>query len=157
MVNDLKPIIVKGFNELSSEIQISVIKATPQPEFASQAIALYSKAGSYRGAESLGESLILPMANCFSVADVQKILKAVEENSQIYDASGTPAILDELFEKTTQYLPDLRESWKSLFEFLFSKYSRWYDEVEAYDVWSGTNWESLVNRLKAAGVSLPPE
>ncbi|MCY7331603.1 MAG: hypothetical protein LH649_02875 [Pseudanabaena sp. CAN_BIN31] len=156
LVDDLKPIIVKGFNELSQQIQISVIKAIPQPEFAAQAIALYLKAGGFREAERLGESLILPMANCFSVTDIKKILKVVEENDQIYDASGTPAILDQLCEKTERYLPDLRESWQSLFDFIFPKYSRLYDETENADIWSDTNWESLANRLKSAGVSLPP-
>ena len=145
VIDDLKPIIVEGFERISPELQISIIKSTPQPEFADRAIALYSEAGSYRSAESLGESLILPMARCFSVSDIQKILKVAQENNQIYDASGTPAILDELYEKTKQYLPDLHESWKSFFEFLSLECS----------VWSGTNWESLVNHLKAAGVSLP--
>lgn len=155
VIDDLKPIIVREFKHFSSEVQISIIKSIPQPEFADQAISLYSEAGSYRGAESLGESLILPMARCFSASDIQKVLKAAQENSQIYDASGTPAILDELYEKTKQYLPDLRESWKSFFEFLFSKYSRYYDEEGNPDVWSETNWESLANHLKAAGISLP--
>jgi len=157
VVDDLKPIIVEGFKELSSEIQISIINSTPQPEFADQAVILYSEAGSYRGAESLGELLILPMAGCFSVSDIQKVLKAVQENKQIYDASGTPAILDELYEKTKQHLPYLCESWKSFFQSLFSKlYSKDYEEYDS-DVWSGTNWESLVNHLKAAGISLSPE
>lgn len=155
VVDDLKPIIVEGFKRISSELQIRIIESTPQPEFADRAIALYSEAGSYRDAERLGESLILPMARCFSVSDIQKILKVAQENNQIYNASGTPAILDELCEKTKQYLPDLHESWKSFFEFLFSKYSRDYDEEDNSDVWSETNWGSLVNHLKAAGVSLP--
>jgi hypothetical protein len=157
VIDDLKPTIVEGFEKLSSELQISVIKSTPQPDFADRAIALYSEAGSYRGAEYLGESLILPMAGagCFIVTDIQKVLKAAQENNQIYDASGTPAILDELYEKTKQYLPDLHESWKSFFDFLFPKYSRRYNEADNSDVWSETNWESLVNHLKAAGVSLP--
>jgi len=157
VVDDLKPIVVEGFKKLSSEIQISIIKSTPQPEFADQAVILYSEAGSYRGAESLGESLILPMAGCFSVSDIQKVLKAVQENDQIYDAAGTPAILDELYEKTKQHLPYLYENWKSFFRFIYSeKYSRSYEEYDS-DFWSGTNWESLVNHLKAAGISLSPE
>jgi hypothetical protein len=155
VIDDLKPIIVEGFKKISPELQISIIKSIPQPEFADRAIALYSEAGSYRDAESLGESLILPMARCFSVSDIQKVLTAAQENNQIYDASGTPAILDELYETTKQYLPDLRESWQSFFEFLFSKYSRYYDKEDNPDVWSKTNWESLVNHLKAAGISLP--
>jgi hypothetical protein len=157
VVDELKPIIVEGFRKLPSEIQISIINSTPQPEFADRAIVLYSKASTYRGAESLGESLILPMARCFSVVDVQRILKVVQENNQIYDASGTPAILDELYEKTRHYIPELREIWKSLFEFLLSKYFRQYDREDNPNVWGGTNWESLANHLKAEGVSLPPE
>jgi hypothetical protein len=156
-VNDLKLLIIERLKYLAPDVQMSVIRATPQPEFATQAIALYSSASSYRGAESLGESLIRPMANCFSVADVQKILKVVEENDQIYNASGTPAILDELLEKTKKYFPELRESWKLLFESLYLKYSRWCKNAESDELWGKTSWENLVNRLRAEGVSLPPE
>lgn len=156
-VNDLKSIIIERFKYLPPDVQMSVIRATPQPEFAAQAIALYSSASSYRGAEVLGASLIRPMANCFSVADVQKILKVVEDNDQIYAASGTPAILNELFEKTKQYLPELRESWASFFESLYLKYSRWYKNAESDKLWSKTSWKNMVNRLRAEGVSFPPE
>lgn len=156
-VDDLSPTIIQGFKEFPPKMQMIVIGSMPRSEFASQAIFLYSEADSYRGAESLGESLILRMASYFSVEDIQKILKVVEENNQIHNASGTPAILGQLFEKTEQYLPELRESWKSLFEFLFTKYAGWYDGTENADIWSETSWESLANRLKVAGVSLPPE
>lgn len=157
-IDDLRPTILQGFKKLPPKVQINIIKFTPRPEFADQAISLYSEADSYRGAEILGESLILRMASCFSSTDVQKILKVVEGNKQIYDASGTPAILDQLYEKTERYLPGLHESWKSLFEFLFcKKYAKLYDKIEGSDFWSETSWESLVNRLKVAGVGLPPE
>lgn len=153
-VNDLKLVIIEAFNKLSSEMQISIIKMTPQPEFTAQAIALYSEASSYRHAESLGKSVILPMSNFFSVTDVQNILKVVEENNQIYDASGTPVILSELFEKTKQYLPELCESWKSFFSFASNIYGIDADEVENPETWNRTQWEKLVYLLQKEGVSL---
>jgi len=119
--------------------------------------ALYSEANSFRGAERLGESLILPMASYFSAIDVQNILKVVQGNYQIYNASGTPAILKVLFEKTKQYLPEICESWRALFEYLLPKYSSLPSQLLSPDIWVETGWESLVNTLKAAGISIPPE
>ena len=157
VVDDLKSIIVEWFKKIPLELQISIIKSTPQPEFTDQAITLYSGADSYRDAEKLGELLILPMVRCFSVSDIQKVLKVVQENDQIWNASGTPVILQELYEKTKHYFPNLRKSWELFFEFLFSEHSRYYDEEDNADVWSKTKWESLVNQLKVAGVILPPK
>lgn len=156
-VSDLKPIIIEGFNTLPSEIQRSVIKTTPQPEFAARAITLYSEASSYRGAERLGESLILPMINCFSMSDIKEVLEVVQENNQIYEASGTPAIIGELFEQTKRHLPDLRKSWEALFEFLFSRYEYEGWEEDEDDFWEDRGWESLANQLRAVGVKVAPD
>jgi len=146
VINELKPILIEAFNRLTPQLQISVIANTPQPEFADRAIALYSDAGGFREAESLGKSLILPMISYFSVADIQKILKVVQQNYQIWSASGTPAILEELYDGNKQPLLHLRESWISLFEFLIP-----YE----YRLWSETPWKGLAKRLETAGISLP--
>ena len=78
VVEELKPIIIQGLIKLPANLQIKIISSVPRPQFSAQAIALYSEAGSYRGAESLGEELILPMASHFSAMDVQKILETVQ-------------------------------------------------------------------------------
>jgi hypothetical protein len=161
VINDLKPIIIEIFNGFSVakqiNIMINIIKSLPQPEFAEQAIKLYSGAGSYRSAESLGESLILPMIGCFCLTDIQKILKVVQENDQIYDAGGTPKIMLEIYEKTNQHLQNLKENWKELFKVLWDKkYSYWYEQDPKLDVWDDSGWASLANHLKSV-VKLPPD
>jgi hypothetical protein len=158
VISDLKPIIIEIFNDFSVAKQINIIKSIPQPEFAEQAIKLYSGSGSYRSAESLGESLILPMIACFRLTDIQKILKVVQENDQIYDAGGTPKIMLEIYEKTNQHLPSLKENWKELFKILWDKkYSYWYKEDPKLDVWDDSGWASLANHLKSVGIKLPPD
>ncbi|WP_055076637.1 hypothetical protein [Pseudanabaena sp. 'Roaring Creek'] len=158
VISDLKSIIIEIFNKLPTLKQVTIIKLIPQPEFAEQAIKLYSGASSYRGAESLGESLILPMVGCFCLTDIQKILKVVQENDQIYDAGGTPKIMLEMYEKTNQYLSSLKENWKELFKVLWDKkYSYWYEQDPKLDVWDDSGWASLANHLKSVGIKLPPE
>lgn len=159
-IDELKPIIIKLFEELPLENKIFYIKRTLHPEFSDQAISIYSSVNGYRTAESLGESLILPMSSYFSVNDIRKFLKVVQENKQIWDASGTPRILANFLDKTRQNLPYLHEDWKSFFSFLFTKYSASSTQFEResnVNFWSETIWEILASKLKDSGVSLPPE
>lgn len=156
IISDLKSIIIEIFNSFSVAKQINIIKSVPQPEFAEQAIKLYSKPSSFRDAEFLGESLILPMISCFCLTDIQKTLKVVQENHQIYDATGTPKIMVEIYEKTNQYLQSLKENWKELFKILWDKkYSSWYEQ--GLIIWDDTGWASLASHLKSDGIKLPPE
>jgi hypothetical protein len=144
VISDLKPIIVEIFNKRPVAKQINIIKSLPHPAFAEQAIKLYSESGSFREAESLGESLILPMIDCFCLTDIH--------------AGGTPKIMLEIYEKTNQYLPSLKENWKELFKILWDeKYSYDYEEETKLDVWDDSGWASLANHLKSVDIKLPPD
>ncbi len=152
-VEELKPLIVNAFNSLTPESQIGVIASTPRPEFADRAIQIYSSASSFRGAESLGTSVIIPMIRYFSGNDVIKILEVVKKNGQIWDAAGTPTILEELFDGTIKQINISRNAWKELFDFLAPHHS-WYVE-KGWD-WSNSNWIGLIKKLEKVGINIPP-
>jgi hypothetical protein len=150
---ELKPLIINAFNSLKPESQIGVIASTPRPEFAERAIQIYSSATSFREAESLGTSLIIPMIRYFSGDDVVKILEAVKKNRQIWDAAGTPAILEELFDGTIKQISTTRNAWKEFFEFLAPHHS-WY--IDKGMDWSNSNWIGLIKKVEKVGITVPP-
>jgi len=152
-VEELKPIIVSTFNSLKTESQISVIRSAPRPEFAEKAIEIYSSASSFREAESLGASVISPMIQYFSGDAVVKILETVKQNGQIWNAAGTPSLLEELFDGTIKYISITRDAWKKLFEFLAPQYS-WY--VSREKNWSNTGWIGLIKKVEKIDIAVPP-
>lgn len=151
-VEELRPIIINAFYSLKADSQIGVIASIPRPEFAERAIQIYSSASSYRGAESLGASVIAPMIQHFSSAEVVKVLETVKQNNQIWDAGGTPKVLEELFDGTVKHITVTRNAWKELFDFLAQKYS-WYVK-QGWD-WSNSNWTDLIKRVERNGITVP--
>ncbi len=111
-VAPLKNIIWGKFQSQSPDWQQSVIADHPRPEFAPFAAALYARAASFRHAESLGAAVVLPLTKYFTAAQVGEILSAVETNSQIKTASGSPAIIEQLYDDTQHLLAQTGERWR---------------------------------------------
>lgn len=110
-IGTLSDVVLNRFDSFDEDIQVAIIAEHPSKKFVSRAIKIYSEASSFRHAEHLGQSLILPLAKCFSSEDVIKVLAAASENGQIWHAGGTPGILEQLFDQTTVLLDDTRTSW----------------------------------------------
>jgi hypothetical protein len=93
------------------------------------------------------------MIQHFSGDDVVKVLETVKQNNQIWDAAGTPSLLEELFDGTIKHISVTRNAWKELFEFLAPKYS-WY--VSQGWNWSNSSWTGLIRRVEKIGITVPP-
>lgn len=111
-IPELSEIIVSRFNSFDIPTQTSIIASHPRPEFADTAIEIYSKAGGYRYAEILGQTLITRLASCFQPLHIEALLKAVADNGQIWGASGTPKVLEVVFDETHSLLPDTKVHWE---------------------------------------------
>lgn len=109
----LSEILVGRFNGFDAPAKISIIAEHPRTELVAPGIELYSHAGSYRYAEQLGQSVILPLAPFFTTPDLQAVLTAAADNGQIWDAAGTPDILEKLFDLTKPQLPASRPHWQA--------------------------------------------
>ena len=104
------------FESFDEDVQIDLISDHPKKEFVNRGIELYADAGTYRHAEALGWSVILPLAQCFEAEDVEAVLKAASSNSQIWLAGGTTEILERLFDITLPLLSDTRSRWMEFVE-----------------------------------------
>ncbi len=110
-IGPLSDVVLNRFDSFDEDVQVAIIAEHPTKKFVSRAIKIYADAGSFRHAEHLGQSLILPLATCFSSEDVKSVLAAASENCQIWHAGGTPEILEQLFDQTNVLLNDTRASW----------------------------------------------
>lgn len=62
----------------------------------------------------LGRALMVRLATFFTDDDIRRILEAVMGNGQIGGASGTPGILDTVFDLSRSVLPGARPHWQTL-------------------------------------------
>jgi len=120
-----------------------IIKANPIPEFIPYVIERFQKAGSFRSAEQLAESLILPVATQLSYDQLLEIHTAIESNPQIWDASGIKEILVDLFDRTITLLPQSGEAWIAL-----------YNAIDA-KTFHSDRYAALKIRLEKEGFELP--
>ncbi|WP_210879913.1 hypothetical protein [Roseovarius autotrophicus] len=109
----LSEILLDRFNGFDSTAKISIISEHARRELVPAGIELYGRAGSFRDAEQLGQSVVLPLAPYFTADHLHAILAAVADNGQIWDAAGTPEILEQAFELTKPILGQTRDYWQA--------------------------------------------
>lgn len=89
------------------------IAVRPDPLFVSHAPALLRGARSYRSAEAIFESGVLPLASWFDVDTLRAVLDAWARNNQCVLAGAMPDNAVHLFERSRGLLPESLEDWKS--------------------------------------------
>ena len=129
-IKPLAKILKAKVVELDRGETISVISGDPRAELIERALEVYSGAGSFRSAEELGDFVIVPVAPYFEPAHVEKLLKEVEVNSQIWCAYRTPIVLEQVFNKTIHILPKTRKYWQAFVDKQIKRYAG--DETEYY-------------------------
>jgi hypothetical protein len=114
-VDEFRSLLFKRIDGFTSEEKERVITESPRAEFIDIAVRLYCDAGSYRGAERLGASVLLPIAGYFSSKHVVNVLLEAKDNSQITRASLSPSIIERFLDITSKYLSDadVRAAWKA--------------------------------------------
>ena len=112
LIEPLGSILLDRFNGFDDTTKTSIISEHPKKELVPSGINIYAEAGSFRKAERLGQSIILPLAPFFQAEDIESILNAASENGQIWNASGTPEILKQLFNQTRHLLQESRPHWQ---------------------------------------------
>jgi hypothetical protein len=88
----------------------------PDALFVPFAPSLLRRAPSFRSAEAIFESGILPLAEWYSLSDVQAILVAWHENNQCVMAGAMPGNAAQLFEATRSLLPDSLDAWRDFLQ-----------------------------------------
>ena len=112
-IPELASILVGRFESFEQDVQIGIISQIPRREFITQAIRIYGDASGWRAAEQRGRVLMIPLAPLMNADDVRVMLEAVQENDQIWGASGTSAILETVFDATRSLLAQSRPHWQA--------------------------------------------
>lgn len=95
-------------------------------------IDIYATAGSYRDAERLGQTVVIPLAPHFGAEDIGRLLDAVLGNSQISYASGTADVLLEVFKLTSASLPASRDHWQRFIDEMTAQHGGKTDTPYSY-------------------------
>lgn len=141
---DLGPILTNMFFGAEDVAQMNVISNNPQSEFTGKAIELYLSATNYRSAEYLGKAVIIPMLRYFSANDIVTIINGVQNNRQIWEASGTKDILNALFDKSVAHFETTKSAWKE-----FAENTLKYHEASDY-----YSYPELRQKLQVRGIDI---
>lgn len=88
------------------------IVVAPRADYLDRAIQEYRSAGSFRGAEQVGQELIVPLASVMDVNHISEVLVVARSNNQIYDAGGTQDILCAFFDMVKQHHNANKQDWQ---------------------------------------------
>lgn len=111
-IPELAAILLPRFDSFKQDVQIGIISQTPRREFIAPAIRIYGDSGSWRTAEERGRALMIPLAPWMTADEVHAMLEAVKGNSQIYEASDTPAVLEQVFESSKAAIGGSKPHWQ---------------------------------------------
>ncbi|MEF8704100.1 MAG: hypothetical protein V5B32_12815 [Candidatus Accumulibacter sp. UW26] len=123
-IPELANILVARFESFDQDVQIGIISQNPRREFVTTAIRIYGDSGNWRTAEQRGRALMIPLAPLMSADELKAMLEAVKENSQIYWASGTPDILEQVFDLSKSAISETKPHWQSFVEEMTKKNHR---------------------------------
>lgn len=112
-IPELAAILLARFDSFEQEVQVGIISQTPRREFIAPAIRIYGESGGWRTAEQRGRALMVPLAPLMNADEVNAMLEAIKENGQIYEASGTPGVLEQVFDLTKSVIGETNPQWQS--------------------------------------------
>lgn len=113
VIPELAEILLARFAAFDQDTQIGIISQNPRREFVAPAIQIYGESGAWRVAEQHGRSLMIPLAPLMNADDVNSMLEAVKGNGQIYQASETPDVLKQVFERSRGIIAETRQYWQA--------------------------------------------
>ena len=112
MLDELRPLLLRKLEQMNSADKAELFRRYPRTEFVDPAIDLFKAAGGWRYAEQLATSVIVPLSENFSAADIKRLLEVVAGNDQICEASGMPEPITEVFHKTEHLHPQTQVYWQ---------------------------------------------
>ncbi|MBC8434744.1 MAG: hypothetical protein H8D93_00575, partial [Verrucomicrobia bacterium] len=117
-IEALRRPIMEAFAGFDTMTKWYLLSLNPRRELAHEIVDLYADVGSFRGAESFGTNILLPIASSLSASQVQDVLKAIQTNNQLHFAKGTPEIVSQFFELTGRHHITTTKAWQDLMGFL---------------------------------------
>lgn len=129
-IDELREAITDPLKSLSDTELAKAISYGPHIEYAEMAIKSFAIARSFRDAEALAKSLIIPLATVFESKHIKAILDAAAINTQIYSAAEMNDILKQFYDLTPHTRPDANSAWASFIEEMLIKNPDTYTSQE---------------------------
>ncbi|MDR3298640.1 MAG: hypothetical protein LBU43_01225 [Candidatus Accumulibacter sp.] len=120
-IPELAAILLARFDSFDQDVQFGIISQTPRREFIAPAIRIYGDSGSWRMAEQRGRALMIPLAPLMNADEVKAMLEVVRGNSQIYAASGTPAVLEQVVDSSKSAIGGAKPHWQEFVDEMTKK------------------------------------
>jgi hypothetical protein len=120
-IPELAAVLLARLDSFKQDVQIGIISQTPRREFISHAIRIYGDSGGWRAAEERARALMVPLAPFMNADDVQAMLEVIKGNSQIYEASGTPDLLEQVFDSSKTVIGDAKPHWQDFVDVMTMK------------------------------------
>ncbi len=120
-IPELASILFERFDCFDEDVQTFFISQTPRREFITRAIHIYGDSGGWRIAEERARVLMIPLAPLMSADDVEEMLEVVKGNIQIYEASGTPAVLEQMFDLSQSVIDGAKVHWQKFVDEMTKK------------------------------------
>jgi hypothetical protein len=140
-IPELRPLFAARAQTFTLEQKRILYSAHPNQVFIDDAIRQYSEATSFRGAESLFETMIRPFVSVFRPEHIRAVVESATANDQIYCASETRLQLAHLFEQTRDLAPETASSWQAFLTHVLATYDT-----------KGTFYVELQNRMSDSGI-----
>lgn len=120
-IPELATVLLARFDSFKQDVQIGIISQIPRREFIAPAIRIYGDSGGWRTAEERGSALMIPLGPLMNADEVKAMLEAVKGNGQIYEASGTPAVLEQVFDSIESAIGEAKPHWQEFVDEMTKK------------------------------------
>jgi hypothetical protein len=111
-VDELKPLLLSRIAGFGWHEKVELITRYPRQELIGEALKLFAEAGSYQAAETIERDVLVPLLSMLSPEHIRRILQVTEENGEVQGASGTPAFLVDMFDRTADLHTQTRTAWQ---------------------------------------------
>ncbi len=146
-IDALRKAVLEKFRELDeSDLQI-LLKTYVKVELADVAIDYFSKAGSFRDAESRARLVLWRYGKVMTVTQIRRALEVVPTNNQIWDAAGMPDILVMFTRTTRRHAEALKPDWERMMLGVMENESSWPGASEV----AKKKWAELIGILHDIG------
>jgi hypothetical protein len=114
----LRPFAIDRLPKANLEALARVVAVDASPEIKDEVMTRFESAGSFRNAEKVFQTLVLPISSALQKPDLERIAKAFVKNNQIAYAARIPGLLLQLIEGDPLLLMSTKSAWKPIHDML---------------------------------------
>ena len=153
-ISEFKPTLEEKYANLSDDDKLKIIAVFHLREFKNLAIQTFIASGNYDIARTNGQKYLLPYASYFDIDDLQNILNASSQNSQILPSWGMEDTFISLFNETKQTIPEYSDIWLGFWNTIRPRYGQSLNILSAHLTAEGVIPAQTQNTDDGQGIDL---